>query len=306
MAKYTLSHSGAAIDGAISRVGTDLTDYRLVSTTAGTRFVKMPNGSSYAKDISSLVVKGSADGVGDLVESGEHAGEYLVRVVVSGKNLFDGEWESGGIGTSEGNLGQEVELANSIRMVNSIRVIPGQTYYIEITATPKRNIYPFFYRADGTSLVAGFQVKLRNYSWVQTIPEDAAFFRVFQYYNTTPIPDFQIEFGSASTGYQAPAASTEALCYLTEPLRKVGDVCDELDVISGTVTRRIEMVEGEPVPLATPTTEEIGANALQIVGLGETVAAVHTAVEPSAISAQYCRDAASTIIALEAAMAALA
>lgn len=159
------------------------------------------NGSYYAfiavsKDatVSNLVVYPQ-------LEQGDTATEYepyidptTVTVTGCGKNLFDGEWESGAINTS---TGEKQANSSSIRTVNYIPVQPNATCYFSVDADC--SYFPYSYDKN-KNFVAYKGMKKGPFSL--TMDENECYIILVQYGNVEQPINTQVEFGSNATSYE--------------------------------------------------------------------------------------------------------
>lgn len=122
-------------------------------------------------------------------------GEQVVRVC--GKNLFDGQLELGGYGST----GAKVEANANYRNANTILVEPSTTYTFSINGASQKYVILFYdingnFISQNTSLTTGTFTTLNN-----------AYFINFRTFNADFVSDFfnlkvQLEKGSSATTYE--------------------------------------------------------------------------------------------------------
>lgn len=152
-----------------------------------------------------------------------------VSVLRCGKNLFDGEWESGSINSS----GQPASGGSNIRPKNKIRVEPSKTYAIS-HGSGNRNIYWYTYKADG-SFSRYIGLKNTASSTLATNSEEY-YLWCYQYNNTTAPTDMQVEV-NPKTDYEPYAGQT----YTTSLGQTVYG--GTLDMVSGVLTVDKAMID---------------------------------------------------------------
>ena len=142
------------------------------------------------------------------LEIGTVATEYApyidpstVKLKTCGKNLFDGEWESGSINST---TGAKIPGSTNIRTVNYIPVKPNTTYYFSFTAGA--NYFPYSYDKDFTFIA---YKGMKQGSFYLTMGENEYYLIIVQYGNTTPPLNAQIEIGAAATEYEEFKGITE-------------------------------------------------------------------------------------------------
>jgi len=195
-------------------------------------------GNSVQNGTPSLETPVEIKSVGDYDET---TGKYKIPVKVSGKNLvFINNVNVSGTGKyTYKNLG-DFEL-------------PSGTYTFSLNYTVKTEQpinASISIRAYGASTPEYKLISLKrteNYSSATfTIPEGSKGIRVYAYSNYTgsiydsscDFYNFQIEEGSEGTAYEPYIEKTFNI-YLDEPLRKVGEYADYIDLLSGEVVRNI-------------------------------------------------------------------
>lgn len=123
-----------------------------------------------------------------------------VSVLRAGKNLFDGEWESGSINSS----GQPASGGSNIRPKHKIFVLPSKTYAIS-HSSGSRNIYWYTYKADGSF---SRYIGLKNTASSTIVTNaDEYYLWCYQYNNTSAPTNMQIEI-SPKTDYEPYAGQT--------------------------------------------------------------------------------------------------
>lgn len=154
-----------------------------------------------------------------------------------GRNVWDEEWEVGGINLS---TGQNVWADNKIRSTNYIPVIPNTAYY----AKAKLTNGVLFYGADKTYLGQNYVAYPNNATF--TTPSNAYYMRfvVSDTYGTTYNHDLTISlYYSGESGYDQyyPFSVLAEVDTGSEVLRSAGAVADE-KTPDGTITRRCAIV----------------------------------------------------------------
>lgn len=153
----------------------------------------------------------------------------------TGKNLFDGKWAIGGIGNTNGlNSGG----TKNINGVNHISVKPNTAYVASSSQLQNENIV-VWYAYDINKKLISYSTSSRFF----TTPSNCEFIRVRTFdgdsANISLDCVLQIEEGSVATEYE-PYKSTTVTCDEEVELRGVGDVKDELNLLTGELIRRID------------------------------------------------------------------
>lgn len=155
-------------------------------------------------------------------------GEYRLR----GRNIWDEEWELGGIDDS---TGQNVTDNTKIRSKNYVRVISGETYYGKSTGTMGVRFYDankqFLSTVNGTD---------RTFE----IPSNAIFLR-FQIADTTTYAnDICINLSDPSiNGQYFPYYNGGSIDCSAAPLNGVGTAQDEVDYATGERVTKAPIID---------------------------------------------------------------
>ena len=183
--------------------------------------------------------------VGDLVQSGEHQGEYAVPIKVSGKNKFDY--------LSARDIENTIVSAYRLFEVSGLK--PNTQYNINNLgfSQPLSNIYTYLWNVpnytDSTKYMitdpSHYNNKVGFYSsnvgkiYLGVYPSDENTWNtVLQYFANA-----QIEEGSSNTTYEPYITPITTNIYVDEPLRKVGTSYDYLDYKNGKLIRNIAEIE---------------------------------------------------------------
>ena len=165
-----------------------------------------------------------------------------------GRNVWDEEWEVGGINLS---TGQNASANNKIRSTNYVPVIPNTAYY----AKAKLTNGVLFYGADKTYLGIDYAAYPNNSTF--TTPPNAYYMRfvVSDTYGTTYNHDLTISlYYSGESGYDQyyPYSVLAEVDTGSEVLRSAGAVADE-KTPDGTITRRVGYVDMGTLSFETAT-----------------------------------------------------
>lgn len=139
----------------------------------------------------------------------------------TGKNLFDGEWEQGGINQSTG----ELITSNGYRCKNKIPVVPLS----QLVSNANLNL--LFY--DENDLFVGY--KFQTQEMTMQVPKGAVYLR---FYRSAKIDGLQVEANTVISTYE-PFKSNILTVNVEVELRGIGNMKDELDLITGELTERI-------------------------------------------------------------------
>lgn len=176
----------------------------------------------------SCKVYGTASGVGDLVESGEHAGKYRVAVAIRGKNLFNVNDFSGLSNVQVyGNNITITDATNNYVAISSPdfikRLKKGQNYSglnkwtlvsgAQATTTGRIALVP----QSGSNLYLSYSGNFTNVT-IQNEPSTYSYLALFATANgVVTFENIQIEEGAAYTDYE-PYQRIVKEVYLDEPL----------------------------------------------------------------------------------------
>ena len=200
-------------------------------------------------------------------------GVYRVR----GRNLWDEEWELGGI---DGSTGQNVTDNKKIRSKNYVRVISGETYYGKSTGTMGVRFYDankqFLSTVNGTD---------RTFE----VPSNAVFLR-FQIADTTTYANnICINLSdSAYNGNYEPFYNGGSVDCSTAPLNGIGTAQDEKDFATGTMTTKTNVIDLGSLTYNHPSTNRATAtvsgikNPASASALGNYIAAKYVQVASNA------------------------
>ena len=193
-------------------------------------YIKTYESSGVDSDIKSLVAnivpQQSGSGTPSPDNVREISGWESVSVNVAGVNVWDEEWEVGGI---DGTTGQNIS-GNFVRSKNYIGVIPNTDYFIRGTSTI------VVCRYDANKQFLGFN---NRDNAVLTATEDTHYirFRTGQAYGTTYNNDISINYPSTDHDYHAYNGQT-----ITKDLGRTV-YGGTLDVVSGVLTVDRAMVD---------------------------------------------------------------
>lgn len=174
--------------------------------------------------------------VGDLVESGEHAGEYKVPVTVEGKNLFNNIWEQGNIRADNG----QKEASNIMICSDYFPVEYDKTYSISRTISEGYNNVRGYdasknYIGSGTTVcsVANPFVNADTKKGIFKITNSLVAFVRFNHYSNNLNMQYMIVEGDYTNTpmppyepYHEPVITS---LYLPEPIKMVGDEAEYID-----------------------------------------------------------------------------
>lgn len=128
------------------------------------------------------------------------SGWDAVNVYRTGVNVWDEEWEVGGI---DGSTGMNLQSSDRIRSKNYISVNPGVTYYFGYFSSEEPNFYICEYDVTKTFIKRTSMPKNRGFA----VGENCYFMRFFVYAPATPITtyknDISINYPSIDHDYHA-------------------------------------------------------------------------------------------------------
>jgi hypothetical protein len=146
----------------------------------------------------------------------------------TGKNLFDGNWESGSIGSN----GANVSSAENIRTLSAVSAFffeEGETYIFSCEET-RNEIWVNYYFKDNT--FQRVRIGSNSASGTFTVPSGVAFIRFRMTATTNALnPKAQVEIGSTATAYEPYTSNTLSLptsTYFPTGMKEAGSVYDEL------------------------------------------------------------------------------
>ena len=198
----------------------------MVTDTASGAIASFPDGSDLlpAKSlVANIVPQQSGSGTPSPENIRPISGWESVETVVSGVNVWDEEWEQGGIDNA---TGQNVVNTTIIRSKNYIPIKPNAKYYVKAPSGSGGNI--FYYDCDkGFIMSIGMAVNLEY-----TVPSNACYmrFRMAGAYGNTYNHDISINYPSTDHDYHAYTATT----HTTDLGRTVFG--GTVDVVSGVLT----------------------------------------------------------------------
>ena len=142
-----------------------------------------------------------------------------------GANLWDEEWEVGGINTSTGG---NWNTTDRIRSKNFIPVKAGVSLFIKAPTTSNINVY--FYKIDKSFISDSYYYPEDNTPF--TTPSETAFIKFSEQpaYGTTYNNDISINYPSTDTAYHAYIGNTQTITF-TVPITDGAEV----DLLTGIV-----------------------------------------------------------------------
>lgn len=232
--------------------------------------------------------------VGDLVTSGEHAGEYVIPVTVRGNNIWsflpnttnagvtlsseNGIVRFSGIATSSINVelyGIVLEAGQYTMKANANRIpIDNNNPAIQVYRASTPTVYGVVQNNNAITGATTF-----------TVQQNASVTLRIRLQKDVDYSGFEIKpalnYGDVILPYQPYFSETNNI-YLSEPLRKQlnGDAADELSYATQTLTRR---VDANCDPMQTPTTETITLPTIQTIN-GQNTLSIDTTLQPSTVS----------------------
>lgn len=175
----------------------------------------------------------------DAFEDGRNLELVSVKLPVlttTGKNLFDGEYELDKFLKQDGTIAPSANWATT---KNYIRVKPNTTYTQNIRMNSSI-VYVVFYDKNKNIISAekGIDLTSTYNSATYTTPNNCYFIKTCYNYGYVGNHLFQIEEGSVVTTYE-PYKTNILSTSEDVTLRKIGEVKDELDCLSGKLTERV-------------------------------------------------------------------
>lgn len=196
-----------------------LNKYEITANYNGSLWITIQHGSlSQTKPIVYEIGEIYTDGTTETVQ-------------VTGKNLFDGQWQ---VGIYSPSTGEYSATNNRICNANIIKVSPSTYYTVSCPDYDlSTNFRWVFYKADKT-----FASAITNGATTIQTPANAEYANVYIASNLTVenAPDMQLELGSTATTYEQYFNGGSALA---EMLLKVGTYQDQQEVLGGDVTRNV-------------------------------------------------------------------
>ncbi len=172
--------------------------------------------------------------VGDLVTdtNDSNYGKYKVGIKTSGKNLFDSIWEKGFINTTTGT--NDDSNLTYVRTPHYTKISGGQNYYLSSPTITDNTVTVSWYFYNANKDFVKRQVSYTNRKIIP--PKDATYIRLVL--KTINLDEkIQIEEGEIATDYQPYVEPKINNIYLDEPLRKVGNYIDYIDLVNKKVVR---------------------------------------------------------------------
>lgn len=207
------------------------------------------------------------ESVGDLVTSGEHAGEYCVPVTVEGKNLFDGEFLQGYYAGADGSY-----VANYPTWIctNKLPCKPNTTYTLSFNSANSR-WYGFIWFTENGDYISSDMVQSPQTQcrYTASSSSNAAYMAIDiagypnnqTRINPSDVTDFMLVEGSTSLPYEPYHAPVTVPIYLPEQIRKVGDEAEYIDYGE----QKQHFVGGTSVDVTLPALPTIaGTNTLSV------------------------------------------
>lgn len=201
------------------------------------QFEKGTNATEYEPygKMPSLEFPSEVQSVGDLVtEEGHNKGKYEIPIKVTGKNLFDIDKF---LSLNENSTYYKKDENNHLIQITSdyrdrtalpiLITLPAGTYTVSGLNTTN-----YYFYSVNTGVAYGKKIVL-------TEKTDIAF-KTWESANFD-LGKIQIEEGTTPTEYE-PYMGEEYNIYLDEPLRKIGDHADYIDLKKGNVVRNIKQV----------------------------------------------------------------
>ena len=232
---YTFKKNGKDFNSTYKIDDITYTTSNTLTTTGNNEVVVLTSTISDTDKVA--LIEGNNVGIDILYFEGMGSVKQPV-LTVTGKNLFDGEMVQGYIGDSSGNL--NAGSTDGISSANFTPVKPNTTYRLSLSSNPANGII-FLYFYDKYKKYVGRTVESTT---VFTTDNDVAYvkFRIYSvngvFLNDYENVQFQIEEGSNKTSYE-PYKSTTLTCNEEVTLRGIGDVKDELNLLTGELTERI-------------------------------------------------------------------
>lgn len=261
---YTISVAGLTngnirivINGSVSGSGLDYTSEFPTSDFAKTYtitadcgfncfFLDVQNGATVNNTIKIQIEQGStATSYAPYENICPITGYDSVEVTRTGVNVWDEEWEVGGINDT---TGINSVSPNQLRSKNYVHVFPNMSYYFYIGKGTALRV--FFYDAD-----KNFLNYIDTDSTTATTPPNAHYlrFRTFQAYGTTYLNDISINY--PSTDYDYHPAQIQSITVTLNDTTYGGT----LNVSTGELT--VDSVKWTPVMTSASSVTMTGGNA---------------------------------------------
>lgn len=198
------------------------------------------------------------ENVGDLITdtTDTNYGKYKIPVTVSGKNLFDYENVPFGTNTKTGN-GYSRQGYIFLTTYYTLEEYLGQTVTISFDLTVTEDgtflIYEYQYNGIGIdfrdiqkTMIANTKERISITGEVKQLNNNPSYtdgsiiiYKNADYTGTLKIENIQFELGSTATEYEPYIEPTTTNIYLDEPLRKVGNYADYIDLKEQKIVRNI-------------------------------------------------------------------
>ena len=159
------------------------------------------------------------DNLADIKSVGvlQEDGTYKMSILSCGKNLFDGELESG---TYQYNNGVKIPSTTEIRSAHKIKVNPSSNYIIS-SNKPTGNIGVYYYDSKENFIKSGYD------GGQKIVTTEDTHFIAFRFTDLDLDRTVQLEEGTVATPYE-PYQENKCDILLPCQLEKVGDVADRL------------------------------------------------------------------------------
>ena len=152
-------------------------------------------------------------------------------LTTTGKNLFDGEIE---VGYYNINNGTKINSDTRVRSATYIKISPNRQIIIKGSKSSSKSFFKIFYDRNKNFIGASTSEE------VVTTPENAQYMTFYSVDINASIDELiQIEYGTQATSYEPYKANILTVNEVVE-LRSNGSVYDELDLLTGKLTQRID------------------------------------------------------------------
>lgn len=270
----------------------------------------------------SQVISSKVESVGEKVvdTTDPNYGKYKIPVVVSGKNLFDytklftgkgykGSWY---VLNADNTVTIEKDNAGYGSAGSDIFFLKAGQYSISADIKKTSAVTDAFYgfkiskvpietpAGKGTTVSDYISKKIASTTEFERVKKEKFTITESGYYSFTAqmsktgciFKNVLIERGATATEYEAFNGMTVDI-YLDEPLRKVGDYVDYIDIKTGKIVRNVEVasttattVETALKGLTTPKTQNLTISK-EIKGKGNQILRIETTVQPSKVNVTY-------------------
>ena len=245
---------GWIINHQVTLVSNTPKQYYIFTTKENTGLMKIQSTSENNYTLNNLMVLEYQNGMENW-DIPYFEGMQSVKMPVlttTGKNLFDGKLEFGDI---DSTTGEPVNHPGRSRSKNFIKVIPSNSYFmysdlpIDLT-----NFGVYIYQYDSNRNYIGLisvgeknNVNLLNQTF--TVDDDCHFIKI----RTTVVSTLNFDIGVMSDGKNYEPYKSNILTTSEEvELRGIGEVQDELDLLTGEVTERIGNLQPIQLTFGSP------------------------------------------------------